>query len=137
MAGFLRLAALKYPTAEIRSGSRVSLCFALEQRRLAFQPPAIAGQRLMTADHAMAGHQQADGVAGAGAGDRTGVAAEGCRQLTVATRLAGGNLLQRLPDALLKGRAAQIERQLGGTLRFRSEEHAPETQSLMRRPYAA
>ena len=28
------------------------------------------------------------------------------------------NLLQRLPDALLKGCAAQVERQLGGALRF-------------------
>ena len=46
------------------------------------------------------------------------MAAEGCRQLAVAACLAGGNLLQRLPDALLKGCAAQVERQLGGALRF-------------------
>src|SRR5690606_21844422 len=100
MAGFLRLAALKYPTAENTSGSRITLRFTLEQCGFAFQAPAIAGQRLMAADHAVTGHQQADRVAGAGAGDCPGVAAEGRRQLAVAPGLADGDLLQCLPDAL-------------------------------------
>ena len=39
-------------------------------------------------------------------------------QLGVAAGRAAGNLLQGLPDALLEGRAANVQRQVGGAFRL-------------------
>ena len=39
-------------------------------------------------------------------------------QIGVAAGLAAGNVLQRLPDPLLKGRAANVQGQMGGSLGF-------------------
>ncbi len=46
------------------------------------------------------------------------MAAEVGRKLSVTSRFPGRNLLQRLPDTLLEGCAAQIEGQPGGVLWF-------------------
>ena len=43
--------------------------FVIEQRPLAFQPPAIAAQRAVLAHHAVAGHDHRHGVGGAGPPD--------------------------------------------------------------------
>ena len=91
------------------------LALAREQRALALDPPAIAGQLAVAADDAVARHQQRQLVAGAGLRD-------GAHRLRPAERggdLAVGrgpprrDLLQGAPDQRLEGGAADVERQIG------------------------
>src|SRR5690606_17667018 len=116
-------------------GSRLAtFAFKFQQRCLAFNTPAIAGQCLIGADDAMAGNQQPDWIAGASAGNRAGMAAEVLGQLAVAPGLAAGYLLKRLPDPLLESTAAQIQWQSGGAGRFlqlRDDGLQPVAQSLL------
>src|SRR5512132_47164 len=80
----------------------------VEQRALVVEPPAVAGQRTVAADDAMARADDGDRVAAVGAADGTRLAgvADAAGDLAVADRLAVGDLQQRLPDALLEGAAA-------------------------------
>ena len=64
----------------------------------------------------MTGQQQADGVTGTSTGNRPWVTVQLSGQIGVAAGLAAGNVLQRLPDPLLKGRAANVQGQMGGSL---------------------
>ena len=66
----------------------------------------------------MAGHQQTQRIAGAGAGYGAWMAAQLCGQFGVVTGLPRRDLLQGAPDLLLKDRAANIQRQLGCALRL-------------------
>ena len=81
---------------------------------LALHAPAVAGQRAVVAYHAVAGNRDRQRIGGAGArhGARAGGQADAPRQFRIADGAAGGYLAQRLPDALLKGRAAYVERQV-------------------------
>ena len=80
----------------------------VQQRLFAWHAPAVAGERALGANHPMAGHQQAQRVAGAGAGHGAGVAAELLGQFAIAPRLPRRNFAQGLPDPLLEGAAAQL-----------------------------
>src|SRR3990167_3037084 len=97
---------------------RLGIGFALQQRRLAFQAPAVAAEDAIAGDHPVAGHQQAQRVAGAGAGHGAWVAAQLRGQLGVVARLPDRDLLQGAPYLLLKRCAANIQWQLGSALRF-------------------
>ena len=66
----------------------------------------------------MARQQQGDGITGAGARHCARVAVQLAGQFGIAARLSAGNILQRLPDAQLKRRAAYVQWQMGGALRF-------------------
>ena len=73
----------------------------IEELLLAREPAAVAGQRAVGADHAMAGHDDRQAVIAVGAADR----AHGFRLTDAAASSAyehvvpGRNLLQRLPYA--------------------------------------
>src|SRR3989338_8212665 len=94
------------------------LGFLLKQRRFARQAPAVAAEAAVAGDHPVAGYQQAQWVAGTGASHGAWTAAKLRSQFGVVTRLPQRNLLQGAPHLLLKCRAANIQRQLGGALRF-------------------
>lgn len=87
--------------------------FSGKQSSFALDAPAIAGQCLIGAHNPMAGHQQTERIACAGASHGSGVTAQICGQFAVAHGLAGWNGLQGLPDTLLESAAAQIEWQVG------------------------
>ena len=91
--------------AEVVSGKlRSQRTFMLEQPLLARQAAAVAGQRAVRADDAMAGHDDADRVLAVGQARRAhrlGLA-DAPRQLGVADGLAAPDLAQRPPDALLE-----------------------------------
>src|SRR2546426_837315 len=92
------------------SGSR----FTIEEGALALDAPAVARKRTVVAHDPVAGDGDRDRVRRASLRD----GAHGFRQadalcdLRVGHRRAGRNLAQCLPDALLKGGAAYIERQI-------------------------
>src|SRR5690349_21493231 len=96
----------------------------LEQPALARQAAAVAGQRAVRADHAMARHDDADRVAAVRQADgaRTVRAADALGQLAVALGRAIRNVEQRAPHALLEFGADRVERdreaaQLAGEVR--------------------
>src|SRR4029450_5611909 len=72
---------------------------------------AIAGERAVLADHAMAGHDDRDRVAAVDHADRAHrIGAADCAgQLAVALRSARGNVAQGFPHLPLKRRAAAID----------------------------
>ena len=80
----------------------------------ALDTPAIAGQRAARPHHPVTGDCHRQPVIRAGAGDRTNGARlpDLRRDFGIGGRLARRDLLQSVPDALLKGRAAHVERQL-------------------------
>src|ERR1035438_9682744 len=78
-------------------------------RALVLEQPALdrfaegkASQRAIGPYHTVAGNNQADRVRPVGLADRAGGTAEFARDLTVASRLPGGDLLKRSPDPFLK-----------------------------------
>lgn len=82
----------------------------LQEPALALQSAAVAGERAICSDHAMAGDDDADGVGavretngsdGVGPVDLAG-------QLSIRDRGALGDLPQFLPDAALEFRAARL-----------------------------
>ena len=88
--------------------------FGIEQRGLARQSPAIAGERPALLYDAMTRNRQRDRVRRAGARDgahrtrRT----DGFGDVRIASRLAVGNPTQCVPDALAERRCVDIERQV-------------------------
>ena len=90
------------------------LLFPCQQRFLPFDAPVISAQAAAACDHAMAGNQQCHGIGGAGAGygARGPRLADGARDLAIGARAAARALLQGFPNALLKRRGPDIERQL-------------------------
>lgn len=80
----------------------------------ALDTPAVTGQGAIGTHHPMAGNGDRQRVGGTGLRHRPrGLwSADALGNLGVAGRGAWGNLPKRLPDALLEGRAAHIERQL-------------------------
>src|SRR5882762_7644166 len=76
----------------------------LEQSSLALQPASVAGQRSVGADHAVAGNDDRDRIAGVGEahGARRRGMADAPRDLAVADGLAVGNVLQGAPDEPLE-----------------------------------
>src|SRR3546814_6898365 len=89
----------------------------VDQHALAFQPPAIAGQRAITADHAMARHQQCDMVGRTRARHCThGLRlADRRRNFGIRAHFAVRNRLQIFPDFKLERGAARKteERRVG------------------------
>src|SRR5690606_1501745 len=89
---------------------------ALQGQQLALdrQAAAVTGEAAVRADDAMAGNDHRDGVAAIRKTDGAhGVGiAESPRDLAVAHRAAIGNLAQRIPHALLEGRAFGCQRQV-------------------------
>src|SRR3984957_4243606 len=85
----------------------------IDEGPLALQPPAIATEAPVAAQHAMARHQHGDAIGGAGR--CRGAHGLGCadagRQFRVADHIALGYLQQESPYTYLKGGAAQVERQ--------------------------
>ncbi len=107
--------------ASDRSTARARVCaLAFEQSPLAFDAPAISRQRAVAAYHAVARHQDRDGVGGARTGHRAHAAGRpDCRgDLRVTAGGAGRDGAQRFPHAALEGGALDIERQIGGTRRL-------------------
>src|SRR5690606_24088019 len=99
----------------------------LEQRPLALDAPAIAGQIAVAAHDAMAGDRNRDPVRRACLAHRSHRArrTDPLGELRIAERLPGRDRAQRLPDALLEGRAAQVERQVESDLgRLDESDHA-------------
>jgi len=86
----------------------------VEQPALAGQAAAVAGERAVGADHAVAGDDDADRVAAVGQAHGAG----GCGTAELlgerAVRRGGavGNCLQRLPHLLVEGRADRGEPQV-------------------------
>src|SRR5690242_19875320 len=84
----------------VRTGRVIRDCaFMRQEPTLAFDAAAIAGERAVGADHAMAGHDDADGVGAVGKADgpdRLGPA-DAPRQLAVGERAAARDLAQRAP----------------------------------------
>src|SRR5260221_14575094 len=103
-------AAIRHSSRPSPSGSRLTF----EQRPLALDAPAVARERAVVAHDAVAGNGDGDRVGGAGVRHRAHGfrRADALRDLRVARRRAGRDLAQRLPDALLKGGAAHVERQV-------------------------
>src|SRR5258707_7780949 len=102
--------AIRHSSRPSPSGSR----FTLEQGALALDAPAVARERAVVAHDAVAGNGDGDRVGGAGVRYRAhGFRhADALRDLRVGHRRPRRNLAQRLPDALLKGGAAHVERQV-------------------------
>src|SRR3989449_9947333 len=92
------------------SGSR----FTVEEGTLALDAPAVARERAVVAHDPVAGNGDRDRVRRASLPDGAHGfrRADALRDLRVRHRGAGRDLAQRLPDALLKGGAAHIERQV-------------------------
>src|SRR5438874_757903 len=96
---------------------RVGWCgFALlrEERALALDAPAIAGEIAVAPHDAMAWHDDGELVAGAGLRNRTHGSGLPQRSgdVAVGRRAAGRDFLQRTPYPRLKRRAADVERQV-------------------------
>src|SRR5437016_629405 len=84
----------------------------LEQPLLAPQPAAVPGQRAVGADHAVAGHDEAQAVVAVGSSDRAhrGPATDRRCDIGVGARRTGRNGKKRIPYRALKGRAAERDR---------------------------
>src|SRR5262245_45799379 len=93
--------------------------FLLQQRALAVDAPAVAGESAVVAHDAMAGNGEGELVCGAGTRD----GANGFRGTDAPGDLGVGrggtqrDGLQSAPDLLLKRRAADIEREVEAGLR--------------------
>src|SRR6478752_1821760 len=90
-----------------------SFAFALEQLALALDTPTVTGEVAVGAHHAMTRDRdgQAIGRAGAGHGAHGPRRANAPGELGIRESLPGSDASQRLPDAFLKCRAADVERQ--------------------------
>src|SRR5205807_7301251 len=84
------------------------------QYALALYPPAVAGERPIVAHDPVAGNSHSDIICCAGLCHRANRLRRSYSvgDVDIARGLPDGNLPQRLPDSLLKGRAAQIEGQI-------------------------
>ena len=105
------------PTGGLREARYTSRSdFGGEEFAFALDAPAIAGEAAILADDAVAGDGDGDGVGADGGGDGAGGGgpAEFAGDLGVAAGFAAWDLLQRLPDALLEGGGADVEREGGG-----------------------
>src|SRR5580704_11221292 len=91
---------------EESSGARL----VLEQPLFAFEAAAVAGERTVSADHAMAGHDDADGIRTVGEADGANSfrPANLFGELAVGDRRAAGNCAERAPDFLLEVGAASF-----------------------------
>src|SRR5947209_909543 len=98
--------------SSVRS-SGIHLRFPLQQRALALDAPAITGKRAVGAHDAVTRNGDGNSIRGAGPRHRAyrGRAADPFGDLAVARGSPGGDVAERLPDALLERGAAHIERQ--------------------------
>ena len=82
--------------------------FVIEEPAFAFDAAAVAGQRAIGADHAMAGYDDGDGIGTIGRADcpDSGRMTDPLCEPAVRRCRTAGDLAQRLPDFALKGRAA-------------------------------
>src|SRR5260370_212287 len=89
-----------------------------QQLLLSRKPPAIPGERPVLANDAMARNHDGNGVRGASSRNSpNGLRlAEGARDLRVRARLAARNSLQLLPNAPLKRRRLQVQREFESRL---------------------
>src|SRR6185503_1500895 len=104
----------------------------LEQRALALDTPAVTRQATVAANDAVTRYRDGEHVRRARGRDgaRGGRRPDSPRELGVARGVAGRNLAHRLPDALLKGGAANIERQFEADLRRLDEADDPRDERL-------
>src|SRR5690606_7556337 len=82
--------------------------FDFQQTDLAAEPPAVAVQGAIARQNAVAGNDDADGIAAHSRADCAAMAGAQARpfgQFAIGQSLAAGNFQQRLPDLALKGRA--------------------------------
>src|SRR5262249_44143519 len=86
--------------------------FVVEQPFLAFEAPAVAGERPVGADHAMTGNNDRNRVPPVGKADgaRSRRLPDAARQLAVRDRFTEGNLAQLLPHFFLKCRSVRSKR---------------------------
>jgi len=97
--------------------------FPIQQSVFAFHAPGISGNRPVVADHAVARNGDRQFVRRTSAGDcahRLG-SPDPLRELGIGDRRTGGDFPKRLPDPLLEGGAADVERQIKTDLCFWSE----------------
>ena len=107
------------PSSASRAGHEVARrltrrALEVEQEALRSKTAAVAGERAVRADHAVARDQDRDGVCAvrrAGGADRRR-APDAPGELRVRDRLAVADALQLVPDALLERRAARRDRQV-------------------------
>ena len=86
----------------------------LKKNAFAVNTPAISRQCAVVAHHAMARdrYSQRVGAAGLGNGPNRSWGADKLGDVAITRSRTSRNLLQRLPDSLLKGSAADIERKV-------------------------
>src|ERR1700678_1169148 len=102
-----------------RRSLRAPCTLAIDQDALALESPSVTAEAAIAAKHAVTGHQYRDAIRRAGRRRgahgrwRTDVGGE----LAIADDVALGHLQQEPPHADLKGRAAQVERQVGAWTR--------------------
>src|SRR5438046_2512704 len=91
------------------------MTLGLEQFLLPLDPAAIAAERAVAADHAVAWDEHADVIVAVGRPDRTHRLgrSDGCGDVGIAAGLAGRNLAQLAPDRLLEGRSGDVDREVG------------------------
>src|SRR6202789_2834023 len=110
---------------ERRRSLRAPRTLAIDQDALSLESPSVTAEAAISAKHAVTRHQYREAIPPAGG--RRG--AHGLRrtdvggELAVADDLALGHLQEKPPHTDLKGRAAQVERQVGawsraGDVRF-------------------
>src|SRR5262249_32620354 len=92
-------------------GSDEQRALVLQQPALAVEAAAIAGERAVLADHAVAGHDDRDRIAAVDHADRAHRVgtADGLCELAVAPGGAGRNPAQRRPYLPLEHRAAAVD----------------------------
>src|SRR6185436_20651012 len=97
--------------------------FVFEQPALAFESSAVAGERTVGADEAMAGNHDADRVGAVSEADRTHRqrTLQPLRHAPVAQRRSSGDLPQGAPYVALERRAAGLDGNLFDGLQFACE----------------
>src|SRR5690606_32688166 len=95
-----------------RSGTDEFHAFQREEPRLDLLAESEAGEGAIRADHAMAGHDQADRIRRIGAAHCSWGTAQFTREFTIRSGLAAGNPAKLCPDALLEVRPFSSEWQI-------------------------
>src|SRR5579872_222890 len=91
------------------------MALAGKEPLLSIKTAAIAAQRSIASDHAVAGDENTDMIVAIGRPDSPdSLGTTDCRSnVGIAARLAGGDLPQLAPDRFLKGRTGDIDRKVG------------------------
>src|SRR6266404_6576295 len=117
-----------FPTVSMAVGR-----FPIEQHALALHAPGIARKRTVVPHHPVTRDRDSEIVRGASTGDSpNGLGcADPAGDLCVGDRLANGDLLKGVPNALLESSAAYVERQIEAENRRLDEAHDTRHEDLV------